>query len=266
MMPKMKAIAAILFLVCVGLGVMLYLRHKETTEVKKTVEERTLQITNLHRVLNDTRRNLDEQQQVTRELESTLTATRQSLAQASNRLLNTAADLAKTQKEKQAADEAAKLEIERRDAQIAQLAQQTNSLSVKMDELNASIDNLARSIAETERKLAAAEGDKDFLLKELKRLQAEKAELEKQFNDLKLLRTQIAKLRDELSVQKRLDWIRTGLYGSSSQKGAEKLLSAAAAATRTNYGLNVELRQDGTAVVAPTPEPATNAPPAPKPQ
>jgi len=249
----MKALVAILILICAGLGVGLFLRHKEAVEVKKTVEVRTLEITNLSKKLMDTRKDLDEQQQVTRALENALATTKQDLSQVSNRWLNTSADLAKTQKEKEAEKEAAKLEIEKRDVRITELTEQTNSLALKMDELNSSINNLAKGIAETERKLAAAEGDREFLLKELKRLQVEKAELEKQFNDLKLLRTQIAKLKDELSISKRLDWIRSGLYGSSSQKGAEKLLTTTPSGPRTNYNLNVELRQDGGASVTTNP-------------
>jgi len=62
--------------------------------------------------------------------------------------------------------------------------------------------------ADTERKLAASEGDREFLLAELKRLQAEKVDLERQFNDLALLRDQIRKLKDELSIASRLEWIR----------------------------------------------------------
>ena len=260
----MKAIIAILILLSIGLGVTLYLRHKQAVELQQTAESRSIEITNLTKTLIDTRKDLDEQQQVARALESRLTSTKQDLSSTSNKLVQTSADLAKTQQEKQAAEEAAKAEIEKRDAQITQLTQQTNVLTGKMDELNSSIDKLASSIAETERKLAAAEGDREFLLKELKRLQVEKTELEKQFNDLKMLRNQIAKLKEELSISKRLDWIRSGLYGSQSQKGAEKLLATAAAEPRTNYNLNVELKQDGTATITGNPGGTTNAPPAPE--
>jgi hypothetical protein len=104
-------------------------------------------------------------------------------------------------------------------------------------------------ISDTEKKLAASEGDREFLLKELKRLQAEKAELERQFNDLSVLRTQVAKLKEELSISRRLEWIRMGIYGAQSQKGAERLLSSTPALPRTNFNLNVELKQDGSANV-----------------
>jgi len=88
-------------------------------------------------------------------------------------------------------------------------------------------------------------------LKELKRLQSEKAELERQFNDLSTLRTQVAKLKEELSVSRRLEWIRMGIYGNQEKKGAERLLAGATPANTNNYNLNVELKQDGGAVIVP---------------
>jgi chromosome segregation ATPase len=157
----------------------------------------------------------------------------------------------------QAAAEAARAEIERKDNQIAQLTSQTNVLSKKMDDLSGSIGNLSKQIADTEKKLAASEGDREFLLKELKRLQTEKNELEKQFNDLSLLRTQVAKLKEELSVARRLEWIRMGIYGLQEQKGAERLMAGTKPPNvRSNYNLNVELKQDGSANIV---QPQTNA-------
>ena len=74
-----------------------------------------------------------------------------------------------------------------------------------------------------------------------------------------LLRTQVARLKDELSVAKRLQWIRRGIYGTEIKKGAQILMQGITArTTRTNYNLNVELKQDGTATVVPS---STNAPP-----
>jgi chromosome segregation ATPase len=124
-----------------------------------------------------------------------------------------------------------------------------------MTELNGAITGLEGQISETQRKLAASEGDRAFLLKELKRLQQEKMELERQFSDLAMLRDQIGKLKEELSLSKRLDWIRRGLYGSVP-KAAEKLKQPLTS-TNKNYDLNVELHQSGAVKVNP---PATNAP------
>ena len=50
-----------------------------------------------------------------------------------------------------------------------------------------------------------------------------------------------------------------GLYSQQTQKGAERLISSAnqSFASKTNFSLNVELKQDSGAVVIP---PKTNAP------
>jgi len=73
-----------------------------------------------------------------------------------------------------------------------------------------------------------------------------------------MMRDQVRKLRDELSIARRLEWIRRGLYGS--EKGAEKLQKGlASAGPQTNYDLNVEVGSDGSVKVIP-PLGATNAP------
>src|SRR5437870_12087954 len=116
-----------------------------------------------------------------------------------------------------------------------------------------------------EKKHSSSERNREFLLKDLKRLQTEKAELERKFNDLALLRTQVAKLKDELSIARRLEWIRMGIYGMQAQKGAERLMATTPAPnTASNFNLQVELKQDGGASIVPL---KTNAPanaPAPK--
>jgi hypothetical protein len=104
-----------------------------------------------------------------------------------------------------------------------------------------------------------------LLLRELKRLQAEKAELERQFNDLVLVREQFRKLKEELSIARRLDWIRRGLYGATERKGAELLQRGMVAPpVRTNYNLDVEIKKDGGAKINAAPNAPPPIPPAPK--
>jgi hypothetical protein len=90
---------------------------------------------------------------------------------------------------------------------------------------------------------------------------AEKSELEKQFNDLTVLRAQVSKLKEELSVARRLEWIRQGLFASNDQKGAQKLMQgtapSSAKAPKRSYDLNVEVSADGSVKVIP---PLTNRP------
>ena len=83
----------------------------------------------------------------------------------------------------------------------------------------------------------------------------------------KILRAQVAKLKEELTVARRLDWIRRGLFAGSEEKGAAKLMQTSSSrrptAPATNYNLNVEISSDGAVKVLPssTNSPAANNPP-----
>ena len=69
-------------------------------------------------------------------------------------------------------------------------------------------------------------------------------------SDLSALRTQVAKLKEELSISRRLEWLRMGIYGQQEKKGAERLMAGAAPAARSNgFNLNVELKQDGGPII-----------------
>jgi chromosome segregation ATPase len=175
-------------------------------------------------------------------------------------LEDTKVTLAKAEADARAAAKAAEAEIAKREAKIAELESQNLALDKQAGDLKSAIGTLESKIADTEKKLAASEGDREFLLKELKRLQAEKAELERKFNDLIVLREQVRKLKDELDVARRLDWIKKGLLGGAGLKGGPLLQRGfgRGAAGDTNFGLNVELKRDGGAKIT-TP---TNAPPA----
>jgi len=246
----MKAAIAFLILVSIGLGVGLMMRHNKALETKQADEKVIVEYSN--RVEN-TQIKLDEQEKLAMFLQTNLTLKGEELNGASNNLAKLNAELAKTKNEMQVAAEAARAEIEKKDAQITQLTSQTNQLTMKMDDLTSNIEKLGKLIGDTERKLSASEGDREFLLKELKRLQVEKADLERQFNDLSVLRTQVAKIKEELTVARRLEWLRMGIYGMNDKKGAEMLVARNPAATRTNFSLNVELKQDGGASVITNP-------------
>jgi chromosome segregation ATPase len=199
----------------------------------------------------------DKQKKAFEVLTNNYTQVLTSLAQVSNNLVKTQIALKTSQEE-----------TAKRDAKIADLEAQNQALDKQTADLSTAITNLTTQIEETKRKLATSEGEKGFLEKELKRLMAEKAELERQFNDLTVLKAQVAKLKEELSVARRLEWIRQGLFASTEQRGAQKLMQGTAASQvkppKTTYDLNVEVNADGTVRVIPplNPKPAaTNAPP-----
>ncbi|MBC8001777.1 MAG: hypothetical protein H7X97_04235 [Opitutaceae bacterium] len=258
----MKAKIAILVLVlfCVGLGIgLVSIQNKATEEKQKDVAN----IVNLSNNVVQTQKKLDEEKTVTLTLETNLVQRKSEIENLSNDLASTKTSLTKAQQDaKLAAAEILKrdAEIAKRDVEIAKLQGDVDEKTQKMLDLNSSLDKLEKEIQSTQKKLAASEGDKDYLLKELKRLQAEKAELERQFNDLAVLREQVSRLKDELSIARRLDWIRRGIYGNQTMKGGELLntgiATAVAKPAANNSSLNVEIKQDGNTKILP----ATNAP------
>src|SRR5713226_7320316 len=244
----MKAATIILIALALALGAAMLVQHNKAVEQKNADVAEKIELTNR---LEATRAKFEEQERIAMYLQTNLTVREQELLSTSNSLLKTAAELAKTQKEAQAAADAAKAEMAKRDARITELETQKTVLDQQANDLKSAIGNLEKSISDTEKKLTASEGDREFLLKELKRLQVEKAELERQFNDLSVLRTQVAKLKEELSIARRLEWIRMGIYGLQAQKGAEKLMATSIPSPASNFNLQVELKQDGGAIIVP---------------
>jgi chromosome segregation ATPase len=264
---RMKNLIGVIVLavVCIGLAVALFSTKKQATEEKHRDTETILYHSNQW---EKTRADLEEHKQVIQNLEKDIDTRKQVFGELTskfgdltNKYTDVTANLAKTE----AALKASQDEVVKRDAKIAALEVQNKELDDRAIDLSASLTNLTAQIAETQRKLTASEGDKAFLEKELKRLMGEKAELERQFNDLTVLRAQVSKLKEELSIARRLEWIRKGLFAADEQKGAQRLMklsadSAAPPPTKTNrYELNVEVNADGSVKVIP---PLTNAVPA----
>ena len=214
---KSSVVAVLLALACIGVGAGWYVSHDKAEKNRIALEaERS----RLSKDLVDTTAKLTEQVRVNANLETNLTQRVEELNTFSNKWTFVSTTLAKTESDAKAAAEAARAEIEKRDKQISGLEGEKDDLTKKMGELTGQIGSLEGQIKETQRKLAASEGDREALKKELKRLIAEKAELEKKFNDLAVLREQVRKLKEELSIARRLDFIRRGLYGFD-KKGAQ---------------------------------------------
>jgi chromosome segregation ATPase len=239
---KRNFFVIILLLVCIGLGAGWFVRHKKAVKEK---EADVAKIEWLSNEVKQTSAKMEEQREVISNLQTNLSTKVEQITTISSDVTSLTANLAKVEAEAKTAAESAQAELAKRDAKITELESQRDDLTKRMTDLNGAITNLETTIAETEKKLEASEGDRDFLLAELKRLQTEKAELERQFSDLAVLREQVRKLRDELSIAKRLEWIRRGIYGSTL-KGAELLQQgfAVAPVEKRSYDLEVELKQD----------------------
>lgn len=286
---KSKIATGLLVLVCIILGIVL---SQTKEEAQKQQQSASSQIKDLETTRTRVENKLGEQEAVNTRLTNEVLLARDQIKGLEGNLMKSQADLqaaqqaaqqasqvaaariAKLEKDLQGArnetgmvrDEKAALaqksqqEIAVRDNRINQLSANNDELTNKINGLNSSIQGLEKSIAETERKLAAAEGDREFLLKELKRLQAEKAELEQRMKDLAFLREQVRQLKEELNISRRLDWIRRGIYGDGELKKGSQLLMEGLPKPKpaaTNYNLEVEITRDGAVKVAP----GTNAPP-----
>jgi chromosome segregation ATPase len=232
---------AILCLLCLVLGLALLYRHRVA---QKSKERTTATITHYSNEWAKVSEKLREQKLVNAAVERNYAAQAEELKGYSNTMAVISAELSSSQAEAKASQEALKKLLSGREARITTLEGERTGLGKNIEELNRSISNLETQIAQTEQKLASSSADRVFLLGELKRLETEKAELEKRFHNLAALREQIRQVRDELSVSRRLEWIRRGFY--SKAKGAQLLRNglASAAPESGKYNLDVEVRQD----------------------
>jgi chromosome segregation ATPase len=256
----MKIVIVMLTVLSLGLGAGSFMQHHRATLVVKAAEVSRDSYSNSWL---QAKGKLEETEKVAAALETKLNVSAEALATASNELAKTSSDLAKTSSDfakTQADFSAAQAEVKKQQTQIAQLEAQRDDLTKKMDELTASIDSLETRIADTKKKLAASEGDRAFLVKELSRLQSEKATLVAQFNNLSALRTQVSKLKEEAAINQRLAWTQMGVYNQRDKKGAERLLATTPAAAKPDSRLQIELDQNGRSKIVPE---ATNPPPNP---
>jgi len=237
----------ILVVVCIGLVLALVAGKKRAETRQKKDADTILDFSNQ---LTTANASLDELRQVNLMLTNDLDASRQTLATLSNQYMATSTSLSNTTAALKTAQD-----------QIADLEAQNRALDQRATEMTNTIANLSTQIAETQMKLVESETNNAFLESELKRQVAERAELERKFNNLSQVRAQVRKLRDDLLVARRLQWMREGTDPSQQQKGAQLLMARTAVTNRivgpAHYDLNVEVSSDGSVQVVPA---TTNAP------
>jgi myosin heavy subunit len=261
---KSKIAVVILVLICLGLGVALVTEQRKHTQEKK---ERDDQIALQSQNLEKTHKDLEEQKQVNMSLEGDLKSRGEDLATLSNNLSKVLTELEKSDAQGKATAEQlriAQVELAKKDQKIGEMEAERVVLGKQMEQLTNSITGLEKQIAATQQRLATTRGEKDFLSRELTRLRSEKAELERQFNDLAVLRAQVSKVKEEMAISRRLEFIRLNIFGVTAKGGAQGLMTQPArpSSNPTNYDLNVEVRQGGAPrVVAPTNLPPPTIPP-----
>jgi chromosome segregation ATPase len=256
-----RILIVLLILISLGLGIALITVKKQASAHYREAAD---SIGNLSNKWVATAEQVSDRDKVIAVLERDLDTQKKAFGELTNSFTQISANLIKTEESLKVSQ----VEVQKLSTKIADLESQNQALDQRAADLSTSITNLNVQIDDTQRKLTASEGDKAFLQKELARLMAEKAELERQFNDLTVLRAQVAKLKEELSVARRLEWIRQGLFASAEQKGAQKLMQGINPVTKPakptpTYDLNVEITSEGKVRVIPplTNAPATNAPP-----
>lgn len=245
----------ILVIVCLGLGIgLISIKRQSDSESAKATDS----IQNFSNKLVVAASQLDETKQVNAELRKDLDTEKKNYGDLTNNFSQVSANLAQSEVSLRTSEQ----EVAKRDVKIAELESQNVALDRRAQDLSLDITNLTSKIDETQKKLLASEGDKSLLEKELKRMVAEKTELERQFNDLTVLRAQVSKLREEQMIARRMDWTARGIYAAAEQKGAQRLMTGLVApsqarAQKPNYDLNVEVTSDGSVRVIP---PLTNSP------
>jgi chromosome segregation ATPase len=246
---KTKMVIVVLTVVCAGLAVALIAAKKTTHDQLNDKAAAILDISNQLVAAND---HVNDLQQVNLVLTNNFIASQHQMAALSNGITQASGALASAKATLQGAQD----QIANLNGRITDLEAQNKVLDDRAAVLTNTIGALNTQITDTEQKLAGSETNNIFLEKELQQQIAQRAELERKFDDLNEVRAQVKKLRDELFVARRLQLMRNG---ANDQKGAQLLVqphSAAASAKTPHYDLNVEVGSDGSVHVIP---PLTNA-------
>jgi chromosome segregation ATPase len=243
----------VLIVTCVGLIIALVTTKKASAERLRKDTDAIIDFSNQ---LTTAAANLNELRQVNLILTNDLAASRQEALTFSNQFTETSGKLDGAN----ASLQNARNQITNLNSHIADLEAQNQVLDRRAAALTNAIISLNVQIAGTQKKLAGAETNNAFLQKELQRQTAARAELESKFNNLSTVRAQVKKLRDDLFVARRLEWMRDGTEPGSQPKGGQLLMQRTAPANTarpSHYDLNVEVSSDGSVHVIPPP---TNAP------
>ena len=254
---KIKIGIVVLVVVCAGLLIALVATKKQADDLHKKDSDAIFDFSNQLTTANV---NLDDLRQVNLMLTNDIVTTHQALEAVSNNLLNTASALAETK----SSLENAQNQITNLNVRIADLESQNQVLDQRASSLSNTIVTLDAQIADTQQKLATAETNNTFLTFELQKQMAQKAELQRKFNDIDEVRAQVKKLRDQLFMARRLQWINEGTSPGTQPKGAQLLMQRTTPSAKTSaasrspqYDLNVEVGSDGSVHVLPPP---TNSP------
>jgi len=241
---NMKMGVAVLAAICVVLAVVLIVINNQAGVQQKkaavTISDLSNQVVNV----NDEIIGLH---QVNLMLTNDLAASRQDVLTFSNNLALASSALTETKASLQSAQD----QITNLDARIADLQAQNQALDQRAADLTNTIASLSTQITFTQMKLVASETNNAFLEEQLKQQVAAKNDLQRKFDDLKTVRAQVTKLRDDALTARRLEWMRQGIDPSTPLKGGQLLMQRTPKPVAPNNELKVEVGSDGSVHIIP---------------
>jgi peptidoglycan hydrolase CwlO-like protein len=244
---KTKMGLVILAVACGGMMVALFAMKKVADERFRKDTDAILDFSNQWVTA---RFNLDELGQANLRLTNDLAASRQEMLVFSNQFTEATGALAVTRASLQNAQE----QVAGLNQRITGLTTQNQVLDQRAAALSSALNALNAQIAQTRQKLAESETNNTFLEKELQRQTSARTELEGKFNNLTTMRSQVKKLKEDLLVSRRLQWMQAGTDPGSPQiKGGQLQMQRAAPtfARAPRYDLYVEVGSDGAIRVMP---------------
>jgi len=251
---KIKIAIIVLAIACIGLGIALIATKKQSDEQHA---EDVKAITAFSNQIVEVDGQLKDLSQANLELTNDLALSRQEALNLSNSLATANSTLAETKSTLIDTE----TQVTNLTVHVTDLEAQNKVLDQRAEELTNTIAQLNEMIAITQAKLSQSETNNAFLQGELQRQMTQKAELERKFNDVNEVRTQVRKLADELFVARRVQLSKSDV---GSRKGAELLMArtpqpGSIGRPPPAYDLNVEVGSDGSVRVLP-PIGATNPP------
>jgi len=253
---KIKVVIVILGVVCAGLLIGLVATKVSLNQSQVLHTNDVASIMEFSNQLVDANGELKDLREVNVSLTNDLATARAEAAQLSNSLAAAQADLTDSRNTLSGAqDQVTNLTIH-----VSELEVQNHVLDQRVTELTNTIAQMDVLISNTESRLQLTETNNTYLQNELQSQMAQRAELEHKFNDINEVRTQIAKLKEEIFIANHVKLMQNA---NGSKKGGEMLITRTAPSTngpaRPNYDLNVEVGSDGSVRVIP-PLGATNSP------
>ena len=146
----------------------------------------------------------------------------------------------------------------RTDSEILRLQKRIKSEKEKKEQIQILKAELDEVIRQNKKVKAGVVSDvlkssdaKETLSRISDRLSSEKEIIEKQLDDVVVLRQKVKQLQVELMAHRKLEWLRRGLYGGARKKGGAWLESRQIGVDAEESDLNVQVNRDGTVTIVP---------------